>query len=462
MQTELFSYLAEQGFSRAKAETINEETFASWKIDDYGDFLENLLPLIPRSYSKAAGPLEFITNSSLAGGKHPCAAVACRLEAARKLADFAALYAKTVLIPDPFELLVLRDVDIDVLRHEVYVNILIFLALQPLIESGIIKFSRSSFSFCQSCYRNIVGELDNVWKQKIENLDQHLYERYVNEVDFTALDEDGSISVKVEGPPDLVEHGITYLHFFDVPNYVKRKSRGKSPKFSKKNLHAHKDLIRFFTNTIVEDVWRQNFYTSLSNHSYLTQRDIEFDAARYLSSTDSDIVLSPGIARKSLPNISYSLPILPNVDLPTLVKLRLSEIEAFSVYQDSLSEALTNVQGARFDDYQTISLDVIEPNIHKIEYEVKKARRRLKLSIGEDVVMAAGVVGIGLFSGVLPPNIGQIIGAIGGFHYGREVLSKVRKLLSESDVAMANNFYFLWKARKASKRHATKGFLELM
>ena len=48
-------------------------------------------------------PFSFLSSSSLRGAANPTADLPCRLDQAQRLARFAALYADTVLIEDPFD-----------------------------------------------------------------------------------------------------------------------------------------------------------------------------------------------------------------------------------------------------------------------------------------------------------------------------------------------------------------------
>ncbi len=147
------------------------------------------------------------------------------------------------------------------------------------------------------------------------------------------------------------------------------------------------------------------------------------------------------------------MPIIPNADLSSLVDLRDAEQEAFAVYRDALSEAMSAGEHCDITNLRSAFDDLVRPELNKLDYAIKNSRRKLKLKVGQDLIYGTAFVGLGLFGGFLPSNIGEIIGALGGYHYTTDLGQKMKQLLSEPEVVRENKFYFYWKAREMSKRH---------
>lgn len=74
-------------------------------------------------------------------------------------------------------------------------------------------------------------------------------------------------------------------------------------------------------------------------------------------------------------------------------------------------------------------------------------------SLAQDVIIAAGGVAIGLFSGLLPPGVGHAALGLGGLHYSRQFVKKLTELCAEPQKATDNRFYFLWKVNRLRPGH---------
>jgi hypothetical protein len=152
-------------------------------------------------------------------------------------------------------------------------------------------------------------------------------------------------------------------------------------------------------------------------------------------------------------DLSHSLPVIRNATISSLVELRQKEGEAFQVYRNTISKVMAEVMGSDRTCVVGNFADLVRPEIDQIENTIKKSRKMIKLSVGEDLILGAGFASLGLFSGILPANIGEIIGALGGFHYASGVLRKLNQLRMESPEARDNKLYFLWKAERILQKH---------
>jgi hypothetical protein len=60
-------------------------------------------------HDSAINKYSFVANGTLGGGQYPCSHHRCRLDKLNEMASFAAFYADTVYIKDPFEEILLHD-----------------------------------------------------------------------------------------------------------------------------------------------------------------------------------------------------------------------------------------------------------------------------------------------------------------------------------------------------------------
>ena len=88
------------------------------------------------------------------------------------------------------------------------------------------------------------------------------------------------------------------------------------------------------------------------------------------------------------------------------------------------------------------------PEINLIDKKIKDWKSKTKNSLKTKLIFGSGAVTVGLYAGVLPPDIGQIIAAIGGGTAVTSALMELNSTLKEKDEARSNDFYFLWQARR--------------
>ena len=92
--------------------------------------------------------------------------------------------------------------------------------------------------------------------------------------------------------------------------------------------------------------------------------------------------------------------------------------------------------------------DQILPEINLIDKKIKDWKLKTRESLKEKVIFGTGAVSIGLYAGMLPPNIGQLVAAIGGGSAIAGAVMDYNKTLKDRIEARSNDFYFLWQANQ--------------
>lgn len=427
-----------------------EEVVAKWTPTQIIDFIIESKALLPTDKAASDSIFDFIANSSLSGGRHPCVAKSCRLSRVDSLARFASLYSDSVLIQDPFPSVKsdsqYTSVKESFLKYDLITTIGILYKLRPLIEKGIIGFAASEFHFCRDCYERYIRDIgfDNT-KSKIYKILEH---KFLYEVNYKVVVRDNFPVIEATGPEELVEHGQAYR----IPvgekllqAVSKHEKTGKNLLFSKRKV-KESGLLDSDINPIISDIVLQNFYSELYHTQYITDHELDLELIGAANATDVNI-----LSNSLIKGFAHSIPYLSDIEVSQLLKLRDVEGEAFNVYRDSFTQAIKSVSGPNAQKVKQAFDDIVRPELNNIELAIKNSRKLLWGSLTQDIIFGTGFITVGLFSGLLPPNIGEIVAALGGFNFVAGSLDKINKLTQEPSEIRNNKYYFLWKANRENR-----------
>lgn len=389
----------------------------------------------------------FIANSSLSGGSHPCSSPPCRIKKLQELVSFSSLYADEVYIQNPFEEILIGGPESinDTSRRELINGINNYFYLKPLIVKGIIKYAQNMVSLCSHHNEKLAKPLSDKIRKKEEKLynllEEHLVERCAISFDKT----DGEIPfLKIEGPKELIDHGVQYLHFYgSLPEYFDRLVNKKLPYIFSKAEILSEGLLSLIISPILKDLSNQEWHSAFYGTSYLCDNPAQM---RFASKLNSKAFAASSSAFNK--GMSHSLPSVYSKDVAHLVKLREHEGEAFSVYRNKIHSLLRSTNQWTEAEVSDVFRDKILPEINSIDKKVKDWKVKSRESLKEKLIFGSGAVSIGLYAGMLPPEIGKIVAAVGG---GSAIVGAVmdyNKTLKEKIEARGNDFYFLWQANQ--------------
>lgn len=419
--------------------------------DDIHELAE-VLTLIARyhfqpSNTKPNENFSFIANSSLSGGNHPCASPECRQDKLNQLIRFSSLYADEVYIQNPFESIKLKGAkrvnQTD--RNELIQGINNFWYLKPFIEEGIIKYAQNEVSLCQIHNETVAKPLaDRIQKKEIQLYDA-IHKILIDSTSVT-LDNlsGGGYFLEIKGSPNLIDHGKMYFHFYDqLPTYLAQFAKKTFPyKFSKTEI-TDTEILFTVINPILHDLSEQEWHSKFYGTSYLCDNKMQMQIASKLNS--AAYAASSNAFEKGM---GHYLPTIYSQDLTSLLNLRKSEEEAFKVYRDKLKALIHKSKPWDEKEVSSIFKDQLLPEINLIDKKIKDWKSKAKESIKEKIIFGSGAVGIGLYSGILPFNIGEIVAAVGGSSAVVGAVMDYNKTFKEHEEARSNDFYFLWQAQK--------------
>lgn len=391
----------------------------------------------------------FIANSALSGGSHPCSAPKCRIKKLNQLISFASLYADEVYIQSPFESVYLRgDRPIrEVERQEIIAGIYNYLYLKPLIDSGLVKYASVNVNFCEQHAKNIAEPLSASILKKEEKLYQALKCHMLDhcKVTFDFVDGDNAKPFfKITGPEEIIEHGEVYLNAYQPVSSLFLPFMGrKTPYNLVKDEVEECNILNQIIGPIIQDLSIQEWHSALNGTSYLCDNKTYMKVA---SKINSKVYAANSAAFEGA--MKHYLPAVYSNQVSSILDLRKKEGEAFAVYRDKLNNLIRETRLWNEEEVSKVFRDEILPEINLIDKRVKDWKANTRDSIAEKVLFGVATASFGLYGGVLPSNIGEIVAALGGTSAVVGTLMDFNKTLKEKGEARKNDFYFLWQAGK--------------
>lgn len=435
-----FEFLRTKGLTPA---TIDQTVF-NWTSTELLDFIAESRAAVPRPPLMPSSIFDFVANSPLSGGAQPCSHLECRLRHADELARYAVLYADRVLIRDPLE----RYGDItpasDVVRANLAGDLLVLYYLRPLLEKGILGIASQWVILCEE-HQKEVTHMEEAFQRKLDKARPLIERKYMKHLKATLKRGDRGPFIELTGADEITEHSPAFVELLECdPVVAKQRDPAKSHTLSQRDLRR---FVDFLIKPIMDDIFVQNWYSVMYGLTYLTDRELDIEIMRAVNdrqtNAQGDVLLEA---------LSHSIPFIYDVPLEKLVTLREVEGESFRVYRDALSATLRSVHDLEPTQIREAFQDEIRPQLNRIDLAIKNARNLLTDSMKIEALVAAGSVAIGLFSGLLPPNIGPIIAALGGFQFVSRTLEKLIKSGREPAQIRESSYYFLWKIREAASQ----------
>jgi hypothetical protein len=266
----------------------------------------------------------------------------------------------------------------------------------------------------------------------------------------------GLPTVYVEGPEDFIEHGGLVLLLDGTPKWL-----CKSRRFdSKGRLELNGPRKFYFVRTLFERVVEDTtFYLATwrsGNARYLTDRPGEALLLDGLEEESASIESSDAMRKY----FSHSVPLLSDVPLATLLRIRREQRDEFYRYREAVERALRQVLATkrRIDvrDAQELGRS-IATELAALRRELLDEHWRQTKRYGSALALLVAAVAIGAF-GVpvahLAPAVATGAAAVTGAAGGR-VLGKAIESSCEQSTATrrSSDFYFLLRLTKALGKH---------
>jgi hypothetical protein len=387
----------------------------------------------------------FIANTSLSGGASSCANLDCRLDKLDELVSFASLYADVIYINNPFEPLYIswESLHINHIKTELFSAIHQYFYLKPYLSLGIIKYSSGYMSLCSHHHETLAKPLAEKINKKEQDLTNIFTEYFLSDCTISlGKFDNGEMFLEILDKNNIIEHGRKYLYFYSKPkskHLRKLSQKGTKHVLSREEIEQENilpSIVFPLVNDIVEQEWISYFY----NSSLLVDNKDKIKISGQLNAETMSIN-----ANTFNDSINHYLPTIHCRDPLEIIKLREREDESFKVYRDKLHKLLLDAPKQKQECFPEIFRDTVLPEINLINKKLKDYQTKKRNNLRDKLIFGSGAVAFGLYSGVLPTNIGSILAAIGG---GSAIVSSMidyKSAFLSKDEIRSNDYYFLWQ-----------------
>lgn len=381
------------------------------------------------------GFYNFMASYSLRGDN--CRHVGCRVEKARLVERYSALYCDQVILPlwyedhDPVE-----EPDREVLAGA----LLSLVQLRRVIEKGYVKIVESDLPLCEECCEKEVPYYHQVLEAcRISSSD------FIKQFKFTATDL-GSAGIKmlIEGPPAFIEHGGKQRIFPRVSEWASL-LKGRKKAVLPYDLVREQNLMRHIFLQPAMDValHRQHYERSRTN---------------YLTNLEGEAFLASGILHNSKhstisksADLAHRIPLLQNLDVNDIMRLREDEHNSFLLYRKALERTVQERFGRSTkltqSEVDEIYEDVLLPEVLKLRTALRTKHHSSRVkSFLKSAGAASVVIAIGAFTGPISQRVLEWAATTAAVNLGRELVESALEPLQIPDEVRSNPMYFLLKA----------------
>lgn len=425
------------------------------KLQRLVEILNQLVHVPYEEHGRHKRAFDFEANADLSGGSDWCSSLMCRLRKVDELARFSALYSDKVFIANPFDKY--DDLDstfykeprIHLARRYLVGDILVLLYLKPLFEAGILFVRVNPSHICFDCINKSVDEGSDI-RSVLDNLRNELRKIYYQEPKYVFRNEKEYYVCTATGTEHLIEHGEIELrysktHHPDLRPIARSLGKKKSKQLSNEELKVV-GIVESLLDPVLDGLLVQSFSAKVHGTSYITNKSIEIDL---INRTGSKEVAN--VSTAMLEGFLHSVPNVVSAPLSKLLALRKDQFDAFLVYRDALDKALKEGRNLSIEEMKTLVDDVVRPEINKVSRAINISKKLLGHGLKTDAFIGTGFITIGLFAGLLLPDIKSLVEAVSTGAASVALLDGARRIsnarFTEASVA-ENPYYFLWQAKQ--------------
>jgi hypothetical protein len=466
---DVFEFLNKNGLTtQDKIESLIMDKWSKRQILDFDESWHEATPIM-KPVKTAIDKFRFVVNSNLSAQLGAvCNEWGCRLRSVDKLSRFAALYADSIYIqdyyvPDLKELFQINEMEA---RYVYAGNLKVLAYLRPLIENSIIVLvEQPTQHICPHCMAEQFPGLDKQINRANADFSS-LATKYLRKtkafIDVEDLLEYGQATVEFDGSSEIFHDGHISWVPYKVPTWMKQKIKRSLSHGDKSKIVLTEDeilktnIIQSKLRTALDDILLQKIYSQLLrlDTTYLTDRDVDFQILNSMTgTTESNSATKNNNALTN--NLLYEMPIIQDVPIKFLLKVRKDDYIAFQNFKNSMSQVVNKYIAQHKiitkRDAQQIYLDEIYPQLCKLNTKVSNIRTVAVKKLVKDIIISTSVVAIGWFSGIFPPLVKEAITGLGLLKPGKEIPESIYDIANAEDEIRNEDLYFLWKIKKNKK-----------
>jgi hypothetical protein len=416
------------------------DTIYNLPEEDLQGLVEFIFKCIHNSHVSGDSLFNFSTNASLSGSAYPCSCIDCKLKNLSELSFFATLYAEKVIIPSPIDYHYQQFTHhkLPINRYRLCTDIVLLLYIKPLVLRRIIEFYTFHMLLCKECLKKEIEKEKKLFEQE-KQIKEYITNEMKKDFKISTDTKLKNLFIHVEPKSNLILPDDTFYRIEGNPKCLK-----KYPKTTNVSLpfETLKELgiVDYILDPIINDFILHNIYNESLKTTYLTNRPIDTLIMKKLGQDN--------IANKNTLNyIKPVLPLIQNVDLENLLKIRDNDYDSFLVYRDKLREMIKISDLKTEKDYQEAYNDLIQPEINKMNNVLKKNKKHLIRKIGIDVGLTSIICSVGIYNHFSFDGITGLMSLLGISTGIRDIAN-----LSSEEPIEENELYFLWKVNEKNKK----------
>jgi hypothetical protein len=399
------------------------------------------------SHADANGSLSsfnLLASASLRGDSG-CGSPSCRVQKARALARYSALFCDRLLLP--LNLGSHGAVNQLGQRSKLIGALLSLTEMRPVIDAGIVVPVLAQTYFCPHCSPQIGLINDRLLEVKNE-LVREVFDQF--SLTYDPMHQGEDLELIIKGPERYLEHG-EMLATFQRSSATGFSLTGEMRVLSDDEKRAS-GVIDNIVSAMARDVGAQQIYGTQFNVAYLTDRGGE---AEVLARLDANDQLAARTAVLSA-QLMHSVPLFMDLSLCQVMRIRNEDYAAFASYRAALGRILSDHvnSGKELTTQEAKDLyrDVLEPEILSLEQQARNERRTsLKGSLVR-YGAAAGAIAFGAYTGLLPADLVKLFAAVGGVSLVTNLAESVASIQKNPPKVRNSNLYFLLRLQQESGR----------
>jgi hypothetical protein len=391
------------------------------------------------SLSASGDAFSFQASASIRGASG-CGELVCQLSKIDFLARYSALYANELIfpltLPHPSKAQGIWEMRACFSR-----DALALLYLRPLVTAGIVVpvVMRSFHCIHETAW------VDKMMKLVHEFSDMGAkYWRAEFRLIYQRLDKSptGRPTFYLDGPKDYIEHGSLVQLASRAPGWIPKSARFDQDGRTEIRGRHKEHFVRAIFHQFAENITFYLAYGQRRNARLLSDMPGETEFLEWMTTDDTLSAKS-----EALRELHHSVPILADLPIATILRVRKNEREAFQTYRETVTEISASILSAKRRttkaEAREMFRDAIEPALNVMRREARAYRKVHNRRVLSGVASLAAGVAIGAYAG-LPPLVAVPIAAAATLVGGR-LLTKAAEAACEHgpEFEQKNNMYFL-------------------
>ena len=461
MSSELFEAMENQGLiSGNKVNLNNVKKLSTSEIIDFVTQTRELTS--SKHMSREKSPYAFSSSISLGGGASPCSDLNCRLDKAKNLAQFSALYSDRIYInyyPNEYlnHLEKIETIDKEDLQIRFANDLRVLSYFRPLIESQkVIPITHPNY--CPHCLA--ITSFGKDAEKRFNNIFSSLTKRYNKEM-IVAVEKKGSTyGLGITASEELLEHGFTSIfsktpfpNIEKMPEILSQLHEGKIVILSPSEIRKL-GLAEMLARRVRRDLGFELASTQSINTNFLTDRDLDIEVLKDLSG-DPTIDERNHLIQKYL---TCLVPFIENAKPADLLTIRQNEGDSFITFRKGLNQVIDEYRKQRNkfteNDAREIYGDIIEPKLAQLNIKVNAAQKSLVKNTASKIIGWAGAISLGWYAGLLPADLATAATALGLIKIVAELTENTLTKSNTGDSIRDEPMYYLWKVKKNIDKNA--------